>query len=138
MKTMETYKVVFDFTGYGALYDSIELIRDGLETVFVQSYNQFVNAVNPNFDIWNAEAEVKGYEGSDDPNSDYIRYIQKKQSDVLSNEVNKGIFETIKSMQPDEAAYEWYIDENCLFHMSLVGDILGLGYIDVTTHVEKI
>lgn len=133
----EQYKVVFDFVGYGALYDSIDLIKDGLKSVFVTSYNQYCNAVNPNFDAWNAEAESFGYEASDDPGSEYMFYIWKKESKVLEEEMTKDTFVEIKRWEPEGATYEFYIDENCQFHMSLVGDMLGLGYVDISIHLNK-
>lgn len=133
----EQYKVAFDFVGYGALYDSIDLIKDGLESVFVSSYNQYSNAVNPNYDIWNAEARSFGYEVSDDPESEYMFYIWKKQTKVLKEEMTKDTFIEIRRWEPEGATYEFYIDENCQFHMSLVGDVLGLGYVDISIHLNK-
>lgn len=133
----EQYKVVFDFAGYGALYDSIDLIKDGLESVFVESYNQYCNAVNPNYEIWNAEAKSLGIMGSDDPESDYMRYIWRKRSEILNHEMTKSTFVEIKKWEPQGASYEFYIDENCQFHMSLVGDMLGLGYVDISIHLSK-
>lgn len=133
----EQYKVVFDFAGYGALYDSIGLIKEGLESVYVTSYNQFVNAVSPNVDVWNAEAESFGFDFSDDPESEYMRYIWKKQNEILVGEMQKDTFVEIKKWEPQGASYEFYIDENCQFHMSLVGDVLGLGYVDISIHLNK-
>ncbi len=133
----EQYKVVFDFAGYGALYDSIDLIKEGLESVYVTSYNQFVNAVNPNFDIWNAEAKSFGFDFSDDPESEYMRYIWKKQNEILMNEMKKDTFIEIKKWEPQGASYEFYVDEYGLFHVLLIGDMLCLGYIDISIHLNK-
>lgn len=138
MTTKEQYRVIFDYNGNGTLYDSKELFRNGLETTFVQSYNQFVNAVNPHFELWNREAEAFGFDGSDDPNSMYMQFMQRKQSEVLKDEMTKDIFVEIKKWQPQGATYDWYIDEYGQFHMMLAGNMMGLGYIDICVHIEKI
>lgn len=136
---MENYKVVFDFDGYGVLFDSKDKFVEGLKSNFVETYNQYTNAVNPNYEIWNSEAEAKGYEGSMDPESEYMKYICIRKNAVLKDEINKGYFETIrKTLTPNGAWYDWYIDENCEFHMTLAGTMLGLGYIDVSIHIETI
>lgn len=137
MTEMTQYKVVFDWVGYGTLYDSKELFEDAMSGLYVTTYNQFVNSVNPHFDEWNSETEVLGLDGSDDPESEYMKYICKKQNSILNEEMAKGSFIEVKKQQPIGAAYEWYIDEYGRFHMVLIGDLLGLGYVDITTHVEK-
>lgn len=134
---MTNYRVVFDWAGYGVLFDSKEYFEEAMSGLYVKTYNQFVEAVNPNFDTWNLETEALGYEGSDDPESEYMQYIQRKQNSVLKDELNKGSFMEVKKNEPIGAGYEWYVDEYGRFHMSLIGDLLGLGYVDVTIHVEK-
>lgn len=138
MTTKEQYRVIFDYKGYGSLFDSKGLFQDGLENVFVESYNQFIKAVNPNIEMWNAEAEAFGFDGSEDPNSMYMQFMQRKQNETLEDEMAKGVFVEIKRWEPQGAKYQWYIDEYGQFHMMLVGDMMGLGYIDICTHIEKI
>ena len=68
----------------------------------------------------------------------YLEYIRRKKDAILREELNKGCFRTAKEMmQPVGGTYEWYFDEECELHMSLIGDQYGYGYVDVSFHLEE-
>ena len=128
---MDTYKVVFDWAGIGAIYDFKWMYEELLSTLFVETYNQFADSTNEHLDDWNKEADSKGYEENDDSDSEYRRFLKEKYEETLKEEMNKGFLK----LATTDPSYEWYIDSDCQFHMRLNGG-KDLGYIDVSIHVE--
>ena len=89
-----------------------EVYRDVANANFVDVRNKACDALNDKYDEWNKEFDEMCpgiIEDRSNPNSEYMKYICKKQNEVLS------------TIHDEHGLYKLHSDENAV----IIGDLIG-------------
>lgn len=133
---METkYVVHFQWTGEGYLFEHKDATDENEQELFVMVYNEYANRTNQKMDQWNQEADDLGYEGSEDPESDYMKFMCGKFQHTLEemdNDFGKG---TILS-NVGLVRQNFYVDENAVLHFKTETTFPTKSWRDLTFYIE--